>query len=163
MNKKLDKKIITLPTGMQKISKNIIIILIIFFSTTNIQNILATEPESEPNDAIRSGAEKLQQFADEAGIKRYTDPVVVITSIIGFALGFLGLFFLILIIVGGFQWMTSAGEDEKINKARAIIKSATIGLFIVLTSWIIASAVISLFNHGTGGPETWLIGVWGWF
>ncbi|MDD3284184.1 MAG: hypothetical protein PHZ07_01165 [Patescibacteria group bacterium] len=146
MNKKLDEKII-------KISKSIIIVFIIFFSITNIQNILATG--TEPNDAILSGGEKLQQFAGEAGIKQYTDPVVVITSIIGFALGFLGLFFLILILVGGFQWMSSAGEDEKINKAKAIIKSATIGLFIVLTSWIIATTIFALINHGAGGPEAW--------
>lgn len=157
MNKKFHEKLI-------KISKSIIVFIIVLISVVSIQNTFATGSTGSTNNAIQSGAETLQDFAGKAGVRTGNmDLISVITNIINLALGLLGLFFLVLILMGGFQWMGSGGEDDKINKAKGIIKSASIGLFIVLASWIIAKTVLWLFNHGTGGPEVWLGGTWGWW
>jgi len=54
-------------------------------------------------------------------------------------LSFLGAIFLILMIYGGVLWMTAAGNDQQIGKARTLIVAAIIGLLIVLSAYAITS------------------------
>jgi hypothetical protein len=61
----------------------------------------------------------------------------VISVIIQVALSLLALIFLILAIVAGFGWMTAAGNEDKISKAQDTLRSAIIGLIIVLAAWAI--------------------------
>ncbi len=75
----------------------------------------------------------------------------VVTNIIQIFLGFLGFIALVIIIYGGFVWMTSGGNQEKINKAKGILKSAIIGLVIILSSYIITSFVMNLVYSSTHG------------
>jgi hypothetical protein len=79
-----------------------------------------------------------------------SDPRTIITNIINIALGFLGLIALGIIIWGGFVWMTSNGDEEKVSKAKQILKDGVIGLAIILSSWAIATFLITTF--GGGGP-----------
>ncbi len=67
-------------------------------------------------------------------------PTVVGTIVQGL-LASLGVVFLILIIAGGYQWMTAAGAEEKITKAKGLIVNAVIGLIIVLGSYILYSFI----------------------
>ncbi len=62
-------------------------------------------------------------------------------TIINVALGLLGMIFIILILVAGFNWMTAAGEEEKIKKAGATIRQAVIGLLIVISAFAIWSFI----------------------
>ncbi|OQB44068.1 MAG: hypothetical protein BWY03_00412 [Parcubacteria group bacterium ADurb.Bin159] len=67
---------------------------------------------------------------------------VVIGKVISWILGFLGLIATIIIIIGGFMWMTSGGDEEKINKAKKLMINGLIGLAIVLVAYIISNFVI---------------------
>ncbi len=71
---------------------------------------------------------------------------IVVTRIIIFALQFLALIFLILVLFAGFQWMTSGGNEEKIKKAQALLKNAVIGLIIVLVAWSISRYLLTMFT-----------------
>lgn len=62
-------------------------------------------------------------------------------TVINIALGLLGMIFIILILVAGFNWMTAAGEEEKIKKAGATIREAVIGLLIVISAFAIWSFI----------------------
>ncbi|MFA6410021.1 MAG: hypothetical protein WCW26_00385 [Candidatus Buchananbacteria bacterium] len=70
-----------------------------------------------------------------------SDPETKALSIIGKTISaFLSLFgviFLILTIYGGYKWMLASGRDEEVKKAKDIIRSAIIGLIIVLASYAI--------------------------
>lgn len=87
-----------------------------------------------------------------------TDIRVVVANIIRTALGLLGIVALVLILYGGFVWMTAGGDDEKISQAKKILVNSAIGLAIILSSYAIASFVISKLvgattgNDGLGGP-----------
>ncbi|MFA6475059.1 MAG: Ig-like domain-containing protein [Patescibacteria group bacterium] len=70
-------------------------------------------------------------------------PIDIIIAIINWSLGLLALAAVILIIYGGFVWMFAGGEEEKINKAKTILRNALIGLVIVLSAWGIATYVIN--------------------
>jgi len=69
-----------------------------------------------------------------------------LTSIIGViinaALGLLGIIFIILMIVAGYNWMTASGSQEKVQEAKDTIKRAIIGLVIVIGSWAIWNFIL---------------------
>lgn len=72
-----------------------------------------------------------------------------VVNVIQWVLGVLALVAVLMIIVGGFQWMTAAGNDERIDKAKKIISAAVIGLIIVLLAWAIV-----IFVAGTTANVT---------
>lgn len=70
-------------------------------------------------------------------------------------LGVLALIAVVLIMYGGFVWMTARGNEEEILKAKNILKSAVIGLVIILASWAIVLWIFGFFadeGNGAGGP-----------
>ncbi len=81
------------------------------------------------------------EFAGAAGLGS-GDLVTTIASIIRVALGFLGVVAVVIILAGGFKWMTSGGEDAKVKDAKKLMISGCIGLAIVLAAYAIASFVI---------------------
>lgn len=72
-------------------------------------------------------------------------------NIIRWALGLLGLVAVILLLYGGYVWMTAAGREERVKRAKRIIINALIGLVIILLSWAIVSFVLSVAEEVTGG------------
>lgn len=75
------------------------------------------------------------------------DPVVIVSFLIKTVLSFLGVLFLLLIIYGGFLWMTAQGNDEQITKAKGIITSSAIGLVIIFSAYILTVLVISILQE----------------
>lgn len=75
-------------------------------------------------------------------------------TIINVILGFLGIAAIVILIYGGFVWMTAGGNDQKISQAKKILLNGLIGLFIILVSWGIANFVLSQLWQATGGGPT---------
>ncbi len=73
-----------------------------------------------------------------------------IAIFINVVLGFLGIVAFIIILLGGFKWMTSGGDEDKIGEAKKLMGAGVVGMAIVLASWAIASFVISQLALGTG-------------
>lgn len=57
-------------------------------------------------------------------------------------LSLLGVIFIILMVLAGYNWMTAAGDEQKVEKAKETIKRAIIGLVIVLGAFAITQFVI---------------------
>ena len=74
-----------------------------------------------------------------------------IGAIIRAALGFLGVVAVVIILFGGFKWMTAGGNEEKVGEARKLIIAGIIGLAIILSAYAIASFVISQLVGATTG------------
>ncbi len=74
-----------------------------------------------------------------------------IGKIINVALSLLGIIVLVIIIYGGFLWMTAGGNDEKVGEAKKWIFGGIIGLVIILSAYAIASFVISNLVTATTG------------
>ena len=62
--------------------------------------------------------------------------------IINVALSFLGLISVVIVLIGGFKYMVSGGNDTKTDEAKKLITSGIIGLAIILSAWAITSFVI---------------------
>jgi len=80
-----------------------------------------------------------------------TDPRIVVARIINIALLFLGVIAVALIIYAGFLWMTSGGNEDKVDQAKKVLKNAVIGLIIILSSWGIATFILNRLIGATGG------------
>src|SRR3990167_111447 len=89
------------------------------------------------NDEIRLGNE---------------DPRVIVASVINVILGFLGIIAVVIILLGGFKWMTAGGSEDKIGEAKKLITAGVIGLVIILASWGIATFVITGLISATSTP-----------
>ncbi|OGY86521.1 MAG: hypothetical protein A2458_00855 [Candidatus Kerfeldbacteria bacterium RIFOXYC2_FULL_38_9] len=66
-------------------------------------------------------------------------------------LSLLALIAVVLILVGGFQWMTAGGNDEKVGAAKKRLISALIGLVIIFAAWAI---VLFAFSQISSATET---------
>jgi len=75
-----------------------------------------------------------------------TDIRLTMARVINVVLGFIGIVFLVLTVMGGFQYMTSAGNEEKTSEALAMIRSAVIGLVIVMAAWALTRYSIVVLN-----------------
>ena len=80
------------------------------------------------------------------------DPREIAANVINVLLGFLGIIAVIIILAGGFKWMTAGGNQDKTDEAKKLIAAGAIGLVIVLASFGIAKFVISSLVTATGTP-----------
>ena len=74
---------------------------------------------------------------------------VTATRIINVSLSLLGIIAVVIILIGGFRWMTAGGNDEKVGEARKWIFSGIIGLAIILSAWAIARFVLEQLGSAT--------------
>lgn len=77
------------------------------------------------------------------------DIKITIARIVQAVLGFVGILFIILIILGGFQWMTSGGNEQKIDEAKKRIANATIGLTVIVVAYSIAFSITRWLTQAT--------------
>jgi len=97
---------------------------------------------------IEGGDEPIQ-----LGSRNFIDAMV---GIINVALGLLGIVAVIVVLAGGFKWMTAGGNDDKVAEARKLIVSGIIGLAIIFSAWAITKFVITQLARATesGAFET---------
>ncbi|MFA4941180.1 MAG: hypothetical protein WC582_01100 [Patescibacteria group bacterium] len=119
---------------------SIIFVAILSFNFFAGQICLA---ETAPNPAIDKATKGLEATANIGfeGAPKQTDVPTIVGSIIGAGLSFIGILFFILVIYGGFLWMTARGNEEQVNKAIGIITQAAIGLIIVAAAYLITRFV----------------------
>lgn len=124
---------------MKKISKHLLSLAIVSLLVLPVfaLNVHAQE------DPIANGINIVEnKFGDTLGTNG-TDPREVIANIINIALGFLGVIAVGIVLIGGFKWMTAAGNEDKVEEAKKILGAGVIGLVIVLSAWALASYVIN--------------------
>ena len=83
------------------------------------------------DDAVLTG---LKSVRGSYGEMTVADIIGLVVSIV---LSLLGVVFLILTVYAGFSWMTAAGEEERVTKAKETLTRAVIGLIITLGSYAI--------------------------
>lgn len=77
------------------------------------------------------------------------DPREIAAAVINVILGFLGIVAVIIILIGGFKWMTAGGNEDKTTEARNLISAGAIGLVIILASFAIAKFVLNAIMGAT--------------
>ncbi len=80
------------------------------------------------------------------------DPRAIAAAVINVALGFLGIIAVIIILLGGFKWMTAAGNEDKVAEAKKLMAAGVIGIVIILAAWGLALFVLDALLNATGAP-----------
>jgi hypothetical protein len=77
-----------------------------------------------------------------------TDANQLIGTLIKAALGVVGSLTLLMIVLGGFRWLTAAGNAEQIESGTKTIVWAVIGLFLVFASYLLLSTFTTFLTTG---------------
>lgn len=76
-----------------------------------------------------------------------------ISTIITGVLSLAGTVFLVLTVYAGILWMTAAGSEEKVTKAKDIVTQAIIGLAITLGAYAITAFVTGRLTSGSSNTQ----------
>ncbi|MFH1233208.1 MAG: hypothetical protein V1649_00975 [Patescibacteria group bacterium] len=127
-----------------------VFLAVVFFALIMAPTVLAA-PYDVPNapTSIDNAATGLTATAKQGyGSNKYnTDVPKTIGQVVGAALAFVGIVFLILMIYGGLVWMFAQGNEQEVTKAKSLIFSAIIGLIIVLGAYAITAYVGSVVGQ----------------
>lgn len=72
----------------------------------------------------------------------------IVLTIVNFFLTFLGLLAVVMVIYGGFLYVSSAGNEENVNKAKKILLYAVVGIVVIIVSFALVNTLL-----GAGGQE----------
>ena len=106
-------------------------------------------------DQLTDEAFGAQQLA-EIGLGN-NDPRLIVVRIIQIALGLLGIIAVVIMMYGGYMWMTANGDEEKVTKAKEVLRNGTIGLLIILSAFALATFIINRLLYSTGARNAGLV------
>jgi len=76
-----------------------------------------------------------------------------IGAIINLILSFLGILATLIILLGGFKWMTSQGDSVKVDEAKKLIGEGVVGLVIIFAAYAISTFVLRELYNATAVSE----------
>ena len=131
--------------------KNITITLIILtlvlgnlFLVTDF--VLATEGFGRITDGFDKTAEII--FGTSTPPSR--DLPEIIGILVRGALSLLGVIYLIMLIIGGFMWVGSKGNEEVVTKSKDIIVHASVGLCMTLVAYAVTAFLLEYLSTAAG-------------
>lgn len=78
---------------------------------------------------------------------------LMVGRVINIFLSVVGIILVVLLVYGGYLWMTARGEEDRVKEAKSTIRNAVIGLVIILLAYSISSFVVrALVNASFGIP-----------
>ena len=80
------------------------------------------------------------------------DVRTTVASIIRVMMGLLGIVAVVIILIGGFYWMTAGGDEGRVETGKKWIFSGIIGLAIILSAYALANFVINSLVTATTDP-----------
>lgn len=73
-------------------------------------------------------------------------------NIIGVFTGFLAVIALVIVIYAGFLWLTAGGNEEKVTKAKSLLKNGVIGFIILSLAYTITNFIIEQVISAAQAP-----------
>ena len=67
-----------------------------------------------------------------------------IRRILNVILGFLGIITVVMVIYGGFIWLTAAGNEDAVGKGRHTLLWAALGAILIGIAWTVSSYILSV-------------------
>lgn len=111
------------------------VFLFCFFGIINAAAPLSSNMAGEIEDQMFTGVNYADTFDEGVTMS------AMIATVIKAFLSLLGTIFVVLMLYGGFTWMTASGDESKVEKAKSTIQTAVIGLIIVVSAYSITYTV----------------------
>lgn len=90
----------------------------------------------------------------DSGLTQATDVRSLVQKIVNFALSFLGLVAIVIVIYGGFLYVTSRGEETQATEGKKAITYAALGILIILGSYAGVNTLLGITGADTGTETT---------
>lgn len=117
-------------------------LLVLGFATgLNVVMIQSAVAKSELDDDICQDPDVSNELKEIAGCNTTQRADTVANNIIKIVSGLLGLLAVVVMIYGGFTFLTSTGDASKVAKGKKIILYGVIGLIVSLMAFAIVSFV----------------------
>ncbi len=94
--------------------------------------------------SFSEGLKQLQEVQEKNKLGEARSTKEILQSIVKWLLSLVGTIAVISLVYGGFLYITSQGEDNKVEQAKHIILYSVIGLLIIGLSAVIVNVVISV-------------------
>ena len=117
------------------------------FFASLILFVLLVAPTFTHAGILSSGLKNFQPESGYSTAGEY-DVSFIVGRVINTFLGLLGTIFLVLLVHAGYLWLTAAGEEEQVKKAKSLINQAVIGLLVVLGAGGISFFVFDELRKG---------------
>lgn len=102
--------------------------------------------------SVAFAAYGLDETAGAAGLGANSpypkDVPTMIGNVIGTALSMIAVIFFVLMVYGGFLWMTAHGDSGQVDKGRETIIAAVIGIIIVVASYALTAFIMTAPTGG---------------
>ncbi len=120
----------------------------VFADTTGgrLPNPGETTTGGDNTQGIQSNASGLVQNTDPSTVS-VGDVRKTIVTIINWMLGFAALATVVFIIIGGYNWLTSAGDTNKVSKGKDVLTGAIIGLLMIILAAVLMNTIIAIFGN----------------
>ena len=136
------------------LAKKYLLSLVIVVSLAILQfNIVLGIKPAAADSTLLSNQSLLTTSADASYGSGTRDIKVIVLNFLETALTFIALLLVVLLVIAGFKYMTSQGNEAKIKEVMGQIQSLIIGLIIILASWgltyfILQTVVCNTVNDG---------------
>jgi len=107
-----------------------------------VNPVFAQEFTTSSNQVL----EGLEMIEEPLGLPAF-DIRIIIANIIKVALSLVGTVMVVLIMYGGYLYMTAGGNEDQVAKAKSILKNAVIGLAIILSAYSITLFVMKMLGY----------------
>ena len=89
-----------------------------------------------------------------------SDFVGLAVEVSRFIFGISGSLALVMIIYGGFRWLTAGGSSEGIEAGKKAMTAAIVGLLIVFGAWLIVNTVLAALTNNFTSATKVVTGEW---
>jgi hypothetical protein len=81
-----------------------------------------------------------------AGSDQGSKLITSVKTFINWVLGLLSLIAFVILLYGGFQMVTAAGDETRYKSGFTVLKQAAIGLVFIGISWLVITLIFSVIN-----------------
>jgi len=110
---------------------------------------LFVAPEALADDTaaetIRSGIETTGE-----GLFSTSSISTIVGNLIAAMLALTGIIFLVIMVYAGMLYMTAAGEEGKVKKAKSMLTTSVIGILIVVTAYAVTTYLVQALTTALG-------------
>ena len=102
--------------------------------------------------AVENGliASKFMGIFPTSGVGGSRNLTELIYNAVRILLTFAGAIAVVFVVVGGFWYLTSGGNEEQAEKGKRTLINAIIGIIVVVLSYAIVNVIVNLVSYGQG-------------
>lgn len=129
---------------------NFIFLITLLVTSFMFSNFALADNHTHIDNALRgvdttAGAAEISPLAGDA--------TTGLTTLIGLAInllfGAVTVVFLTIILIGGYIWMTSRGNQEQIDRAKKFIINGIFGMVVIFLSYALVTVVLFFLSNAT--------------